>query len=61
MQGRDKRLGRKTTPTTNDIRPSCETRKTPLEYSTIENYIRKADILQRTFTSKSLSQQVKAE
>ena len=32
-----------------------------MEYSTIEDYIRKADILQRIFTTKSLSQQVKAE
>ena len=55
------RRGKKITPTTNDIQPSYETRKTPLEYSTIEDYIRKADILQRIFTTKSLSQQVKAE
>ena len=52
---------KKITPTTNDIQPSYETRKTPLEYSTIEDYIKKADILQRIFTTKSLSQQVKAE
>ena len=32
-----------------------------MEYSTIEDYIKKADILQRIFTTKSLSQQVKAE
>ena len=55
------RRGKKITPTTNDIQPSYETRKTPLEYSTIEDYIKKADILQRIFTTKSLSQQVKAE
>ena len=49
------------TPTTNDIIPSFETRKAPLEYSTIKNYIEKADILQRLFTEKTLSQGVKAE
>jgi hypothetical protein len=55
------RRGKKITPTTNDIQPSYETRKAPLEYSTIEDYIKKADILQRFYTTKSLSQQVKAE
>ena len=55
------RQGRKITPTSNDIKPLFETRKAPLEYSTIEDYIRKADILQRLFTKKSLSQGVKAE
>ncbi len=38
-----------------------ETRKATLEYSTIENYIRNADILQRYQTAKSLLQEVKAE
>ncbi len=45
------RQGRKTTPTINDIKPSYETRKALLEYSTIEDYNRKADIL-RFFYNK---------
>ncbi len=46
---------------TGEIKPSYETRKEPLEYSTIDNYITKADILQRFFTKKSLSPILKAE
>ena len=46
------RQGRKMTPTTNNIIPSFETRKAPLEHSTIDDYIGKADILQRLFTKK---------
>lgn len=55
------RRGRKQTEATTDIKPSHETRKEPLEYSTIYDYIRKADILNRIFIKKSLSPQVKAE
>ncbi len=40
------RRGKKATATT-EIKPSHETRKEPLEYSTIDDYIDKADILQR--------------
>ena len=55
------RRGKKQTPATNDIKPSHETRKEPLEYSTIEDYIKKADIINRIFIKKSLSQEAKAE
>jgi hypothetical protein len=54
------RRGKKATATT-EIKPSHETRKEPLEYSTIDDYIDKADILQRFFIKKSLSQTLKAE
>ena len=54
------RRGKKKT-TTEDIKPSYEKRKEPLEYSTIDDYMKKADILQRFFIKKSLSPQVKAE
>ena len=46
---------------TEDIRPFYETRKEPLEYSTIDDYLSKADILQRFFTKKSTSPILKAE
>ena len=55
------RRGKKQTEATTDIKPSHETRKEPLEYSTIDDYIKKADILNRLFIKKSLSPQVKAE
>lgn len=55
------RRGKKQTEATTDIKPSHETRKEPLEYSTIDDYIKKADILNRLFIKKSLSQEVKAE
>jgi len=47
--------------TTDDIKPFYEKRKEPLTTSTIEAYISKADILQRFFIKKSLSQELKAE
>ena len=47
--------------TTEDIKPLYEKRKEPLTESTIEAYISKADILQRLFIKKSLSQELKAE
>ncbi len=46
---------------TGEIETTYETRKEPLEYSTIDEYITKADILQRFFTKKSLSPILKAE
>jgi hypothetical protein len=47
--------------TTDDIKPFYEKRKEPLTTSTIDAYISKADILQRFFIKKSLSQELKAE
>ena len=44
-----------------DIQPSFQTRNEPLEYSTIEDYIRKANILNLFFKEKDLSQPVKRE
>ena len=52
---------KKTTTPEDVIQPSYLNRKTPLEYSTIDTYIKKADLLHRFFTKKSLSQTVKAE
>jgi hypothetical protein len=58
----DKRTRRgKEAAATTDITPSHEKRKEPLEYSTNDDYIKKADILNRFFIKKSLSPQVKAE
>jgi hypothetical protein len=54
------RRGKKATATT-EITPNYINRKEPLEYSTIEDYIRKADIINRIFIKKSLSQEVKRE
>ena len=54
------RKGKKAAATT-DITPNYIKRKEPLEYSTIEDYISKADIINRIFIKKSLSQEVKAE
>lgn len=45
----------------NDIKPKFLTRDIALGYSTIEDYIRKADIIQRFFINKSLSQALKGE
>jgi hypothetical protein len=56
----DKRTRRGKKATT-EIKPFYETRKEPLEYSTIDDYMRKADILQRFFIKKSLSQPLKGE
>jgi hypothetical protein len=47
--------------TTEDIKPLYEKRKEPLTASTIEAYISKADILQRFYIKKPLSQELKAE
>lgn len=55
------RRGKKQTTKSNDIKPSHETREEPLEYSTIDDYIKKVDIINRLFNKKSLSQEVKAE
>ncbi len=46
---------------TEDIKPLYEKRIEPLQKSTIEAYISKADILQRFFVKKSLSQELKAD
>lgn len=43
------------------IKPMYLTRKAPLGLKTIENYMGKADVLQRFYTGKSLSQEVKNE
>ena len=55
------RRGKKQTPTTTDKTPSYQTRKEPLEYSTIDDYIKKANIINKIFNKKDLSPQVKAE
>ena len=55
------RRGKKQTAATTDIKPSHETRREPLEYSTMEDYIKKADLINRIFIKKSVSQEVKAE
>lgn len=55
------RRGKKQAQTPQDIQPSYKTRKEPLAESTITDYIRKADIMQRLFTKTSLSPEVKAE
>ena len=44
-----------------EVKPSFESRAEPLGYTTIEDYIRKADILNRLFNGRSLPQPVKAE
>jgi hypothetical protein len=46
---------------TEDIKPFFIKRIEPLQKTTIEAYISKADILQRFFIKKSLSQELKAE
>lgn len=45
----------------NDVKPRYQSRGKALETSTIDGYMAKADVLQRIFTGKSLSQPVKAE
>lgn len=55
------RRGKKQTEATTEIKPSHETRKEPLEYSTIDDYLKKADILNRFFIKQTLSQEVKRE
>jgi hypothetical protein len=57
----EKRTRRGKKAATTEIRPSHETRKEPLEYPTIDNYIDKADILQRFCIKKALSQTLQAE
>lgn len=57
----DKRTRRGKQQKTGDIKPFYETRKQPLEYSTIDGYIDKAGVIQKLFLKKSLSQEVKAE
>ena len=47
--------------TTEDIKPFYEKRNEPLTASTIDAYISKADILQRFFIKKSLSQEATEE
>ena len=44
-----------------EIIPSYESRTQPLEYSTIDDYIKKFDILNKLFNNKPLPQPVKAE
>ena len=55
------RRGKKKTIATTEIIASYLKRKEPLEYSTIDDYIKKADIINRFFIKKSLSQEVKRE
>ena len=54
------RKGRKKA-TKEEIIPSFQTRKEPLDYSTMDDYLRKANILNKLFNGKALSQEVKAE
>ena len=44
-----------------EIKPSYKTRKNPLEESTIEDYIRKSNILNKLFKGQDLPQAVKEE
>ena len=44
-----------------DIRPRYETRGEPLEYSTIDDYIAKANIINKLFNNRNLPADVKAE
>jgi len=55
------RRGKKQTATTGEIKPSYETRAEPLEYSTIEQYINQANIINKIFNKKALSQETKGE
>jgi hypothetical protein len=55
------RKGKKQINISQDITPSHLTRKEPLEYSTIDDYIRKANIIHKIFTNNALSQPVKNE
>ena len=44
-----------------DIKPRYETRGEPLEYSTIDDYIAKANIINKLFNNRNLPADVKAE
>ena len=44
-----------------DIRPRYETREQPLECSTIDDYIAKANIINKLFNNRNLPADVKAE
>lgn len=44
-----------------EIKPSYQIRKEPLTTTTINDYLRKADILNRLFNNRTLSQPIKAE
>ena len=44
-----------------DIKPRYETREEPLEYSTIDDYISKANIINKLFNKRNLPADVKAE
>jgi hypothetical protein len=57
----DKRTRRGKKQTSGEIKPFYQTRKEPLDYSTIDAYIQKADIIHRLFLKKSLPQELKAE
>jgi hypothetical protein len=57
----DRRTRRGKKQTTGDIKPFYEIRKEPLEYSTIEDYLNKANIINKFFTKKPLSQEAKGE
>lgn len=54
------RRGKKKTMTT-DIKPRFETRAEPLEYSTIDDYITKANIINKLFNKRNLPSEVKSE
>jgi len=56
-----RRRGGKKQAETIEIKPSYETRKNVLEYSTIDDYISKANILNKFFNKRDLPQAVKAE
>lgn len=47
--------------TTTEIKPRYETRPEPLEYSTIDDYISKANIINKLFNKRNLPAEVKAE
>lgn len=47
--------------TTAEIKPRYETRSEPLEYSTIDDYITKANIINKLFNKRNLPAEVKAE
>ena len=55
------RKGKKQAIVSNDIKPSYLSRKTPLEYSTIEEYMTKANIIHKTFKNEGLSPKLKGE
>jgi len=57
---RRSRRGKKQSLTT-EIKPRYETRAEPLEYSTINDYIAKANIINKLFNKRNLPAEVKAE